>query len=179
MIFYFGTFNPVHKGHLKIGSQVSKYYNDVITYVPAYCSPWKQELNNYEHRVNMLKLCNVTVDTIEQKLKTPSYTSRTVKALIELYYFDRLKFIIGYDQLLNIYHWHDWQYLRDNCFFIVIPRNTDQNIMVHLAKLHADGFKMSILLLDNIPMSSTDVREGNLEMVMPQVKQYILDNKLY
>jgi nicotinate-nucleotide adenylyltransferase len=177
MIYYFGTFNPIHKGHLQIASEVEKYFNDIVEFIPAYDSPWKPGLkDNYNHRLEMIKLCTCHVINLESKLPTPSYTAQSVMAL-KTPGETRLKVIIGIDAFKNIKSWKKWEYLKDNCFFIIIPRcNEDYNSILDLTE---ENIKFCIFGMTPINISSTEVRKGNLDFVTPEVANYIKEHKLY
>ncbi len=56
--YFFGTFNPVHKGHVEIAKQVKELLGfDRVIFVPAYMPPHKIEgTANYIDRLNMAKL---------------------------------------------------------------------------------------------------------------------------
>ena len=178
MIFYFGTFNPIHKGHLQIAKKVEEIRRDEVIFVPAYDSPWKPNLrNNYQHRVNMLKLCNVKYLEVEKELPTPSYTYRTVDYLYEEYGI--VNFIIGYDQFFSLPQWNRADILRDLCKFIVIPREGIERVNWKLIAMKEEGYKFKVLPISLIPGSSTEVRNGNLDLVVPAVKIYIQEFNLY
>ena len=85
--YFFGTFNPIHKGHIEIARRVKelKGYERVI-FVPCYIPPHKHdELISFNHRYNMavLAIGEDNVSDIESKLKVPSYTYRTIQKLYE------------------------------------------------------------------------------------------------
>ena len=178
MIYYFGTFNPIHIGHIKIANEISQAFKQEVCFIPAYDSPWKKDLNNFKHRCKMIKLSNQICLDIEKKLPTPSYTYNTVKYLQEfgrLRGDGKLQMIIGMDAFNNIEKWHKWEYLRQNCFFMVIPRKEN----IDIQKKIEDGFNFCIYSFEDLPYSSTMVRNGNLSKVTAKVREYILENKLY
>ena len=181
MIYYFGTFNPIHKGHIQIANQIENIFDEPVCFVPAFNSPWKPNLTSFDKRVDMIKLCGQRCDTIEEikclsKIHEPTYTSETVKKIKERdRIHTRLKFIIGYDQFFNIEKWHDWEYLRDNCFFIVIPRKGEYNIDSMLDK----NFNFVIAGIKMMDISSTEIRNGNREFVPEEVENYISACSLY
>lgn len=180
MIVYGGTFNPVHNGHIQIAKHVEELYKEPVIFIPAYDSPWKPELKDtFEDRCNMLKLANVKYFIIEQELPTPSYTYQTIN---ELYDGERIKFIIGTDQFKVLYGWKHSEILKEKCEFLVIKRNLDM-----LPELCEDDkflnflkdCKFTIIPMDPIDVSSTQVRNGRLDLVPEPVKEYILKNSLY
>lgn len=186
MIFYFGTFNPIHNGHLYIANAVKQVYKDEVIFVPAYDSPWKPELKDtYMDRLNMLKLCNVLFSTIEQDLPTPSYTYQTVTELSEKY--KPIKLIVGYDQFFSLPKWKNPETLKYLCEFIVIPREIGGcwgDWKIERKTMKEQGWKSSLLEIPLQHVSSSYVRECIKENkhcsdIPPQVYEYILKQGLY
>lgn len=179
MIFYFGTFNPVHNGHIYIANLVEELYNDKVYFVPAYDSPFKPNITEFSHRYNMLVAANVRVTNIEKYLTQPSYTSQTVAAIRDLYKVGKVKFIIGYDQFLNIEKWHDYTYLKHYCYFIVIPRAGEKDVYKRLQQKVEQGFIFSVCAMPPIDTSSTQIRKGVNRQIPFSVERYIETHKLY
>ena len=83
---FFGTFDPVHKGHIEIVRHVlSKKMVDKIWFVITPKSPFKSsaKISSKEHRMKMLNIAikkydNLLVSDIEFELKPPYYTSNTL-----------------------------------------------------------------------------------------------------
>lgn len=186
MIFYFGTFNPVHNGHLYIAKVVSNIYNDDVIFVPAYDSPWKPDLKKtYYNRVNMLKLCNVAVSGIESYLHTPSYTYQTVEELSKEY--NPVKMIVGYDQFFSLPKWKNPEILQSICEFIVIPRDIGGcwgDWKSEYKKMKSEGWKAKLLEIPLQDISSSVVRKLISEKkpcpyVPDEVLDYINQRNLY
>lgn len=187
MIYYFGTFNPIHKGHLKIAKSVEKVYKDTVCFVPAYDSPWKPDLKeNFEHRCKMITLCNGLTSNIEKFLPTPSYTYQTVQKIYETEQ-QKVKMIIGYDQFFSLPKWKHPEILQSLCEFIVIPRDIDlcgADLNWEFRNMVRDGWEAKLLPMPLIPASSTDIRKSikenkkvnNLEK---PVFEYIEEHGLY
>ena len=100
--YFFGTFNPIHLGHVEIARKVKELagFSKVI-FVPSYMPPHKIEgLASYKNRLEMAKLAvgEENVSDIELHLKVPSYTYRTIEKLYEQNNNQKINFIIGYDQ---------------------------------------------------------------------------------
>ena len=85
--YYFGTFNPVHSGHIKTAKDVlSKLGFSKVVFVPAYIPCHKEVSINSFDRLNMLKLVadnDIEVSDIEFKLPKPSYSYRTVQEILK------------------------------------------------------------------------------------------------
>ena len=169
MIYYFGTFNPIHNGHVIMAHLIQKHYEHVI-FVPAYDSPWKPNLkDNYEHRCNMIELCGFECSKVEKELPTPSYTYQTINAL---YNGEKINFIIGADQFTQLEKWKNYEQVIDKCKFYVMKRDN-----ISIPKLNVE---YEILPFGQITASSTEVREKHDYILVPDVvEEYIKKNNLY
>ena len=86
---FFGTFDPIHNGHLKIVNEVQK--NGLvkkILFIVTPQSPFKvnNTITSFNHRVNMLNLAisdipNLNYSDVELNLKYPQFTSNTLRFL--------------------------------------------------------------------------------------------------
>ena len=108
--YYFGTFNPVHKGHIKTAFAVKKLFGfDKIIFVPVYSPCHKKDCSNSIDRLNMLKLIendDIKVSDIEFKLPKPSYSYRTIEELLKnKKENEKINFIIGFDAFIDIENW--------------------------------------------------------------------------
>ena len=85
--YFFGTFNPIHLGHVEIARKVKELAGfEQVIFVPAYMPPHKiDDMISFSHRFEMAKLAVgvENVSDIETKLKPPSYTYRTIEKLYE------------------------------------------------------------------------------------------------
>ena len=183
-IFYPGTFNPIHKGHLYIARRVEEIYNATVVFIPAYDSPWKPNLKDtFAHRVNMLKACNVPYLDDEKRLPTPSYTYRIVDKLYENW--KPVKLILGYDQFFSIDKWQHSQDLKEKCLFIVVPRTIGENEDEQIKNKKEQGWNLEILNIKPVDISSSEIRrrvknnEDISHLVFCTIKNYIELNCLY
>ncbi len=189
--YFFGTFNPIHLGHVEIARQVKACGFDKIIFVPAYLPPHKSTIEtlSYIHRYNMVKLAvgEENVSDIESKLKPPSYTYRTIQKLLE-YEKEKINFIIGYDQFFQIESWKEAQFLKENLNFIVIPRRFKNKQTINekaFEYFKNKGYTYKILNINFLDISSEEIRkriekqENITGLVTKEVKEYIENNGLY
>ncbi len=108
-----GTFDPPHKGHLKLSQTVLNTLNlDEIWFIPTFNPPHKKgAVATPEQRLTMLnKLLEddqrLKVSTIEYELKGKSYTYETVKRLCKEYPNTMFYFIIGGDMVEYLPKWY-------------------------------------------------------------------------
>jgi nicotinate-nucleotide adenylyltransferase len=127
---YFGSFNPIHIGHLIIGSYVANN-TDVqqVWFVVSPQNPLKKSaslLNEY-HRLHLVQLGiekdeKLKVSNIEFKLPRPSYTIDTLTYLQEKYPVHEFSVIMGSDSYQNINKWKNYEQLIKNYSFYVYLR---------------------------------------------------------
>ncbi len=190
--YFFGTFNPVHIGHIEIARRVKDLFNfEKIVFVPSYIPPHKIiDVASFVHRFEMLKLSvgEESVSDIETKLKPPSYTFQTIQKLLEEDKTEKINFIIGYDQFFQIESWKNTEFLRDNLNFIVVPRHFKNGQVMGqkaLEYLKNKGYKFETANIDFLDVSSDMVRkyvENNMEitgLVTKEVREYIEKFGLY
>lgn len=127
---YFGSFNPIHTGHLIIADFFLNYSDlQSVWFIVSPQNPLKRSaslLNEY-HRLFLVRLAtegNVKLRTsdIEFKLPRPSYTIDTLTYLEEKYPKNEFTVIIGSDSLNNIGKWKNSETLLKNYSFYVYQR---------------------------------------------------------
>lgn len=187
--YYFGTFNPVHIGHIKTAKDIiSKLGYDKVIFVPASCPCHKELTINSIDRLNMLKLIEdeyLKVSDIEFKLPKPSYSYRTIQEILKnKNEGEKVNYIIGFDAFKNIENWKNPEYLKKNVHFIVLKRTGE--LREEIEKLKDKGFDFEITdSIDTINVSSTEIRNkirAGLDfsgLVDEKVKRYIDENELY
>ncbi len=137
-----GTFNPPHIAHVEIIEYIHQQLNTQLVYViPAIAWQKKHIIAPY-HRLAMTQLTYahlnyVDVNSMEIDAQTPSYTIETLKNIKALHPETQLYFIIGYDQLLNLNTWYEWQNLHDYAHIYIVKRkNTENNIQILSQDIH-------------------------------------------
>lgn len=185
---YFGSFNPVHNGHIQIAKEVLRQAPfDEVWFVVSPQNPLKSAdvLAPDEHRLSMLKLAigstnlPIKVSDVEMSLPVPSYTYRTLEVLAERYPSHRFGLIMGSDNLAVIERWRSYEQLLRRYPIFFYPRKGDSSEA--LASRYG-AFRIDADLLD---ISSTTIRQRIAEqlpidgMVPDTVAQYIAEHKLY
>jgi len=127
---YFGSFNPIHIGHLIIANFVSEHTNvEQVWFIVSPQNPLKISsglLNEYDR----LFLVQIAIENnlrfrasdIEFKLPRPSYTIDTLTYLKEKYSQHEFIVIIGSDSLTNIHKWKNSNLLLTNFALCVYQR---------------------------------------------------------
>ncbi|MEI8073530.1 MAG: nicotinate (nicotinamide) nucleotide adenylyltransferase [Bacteroidota bacterium] len=127
---YFGSYNPIHIGHLIIGSHVANHTDmQQVWFVVSPQNPLKPSsvlLNEY-HRLHLVKLAvegddQLRASDVEFKLPRPSYTIDTLTYLQEKYPQHQFSVILGSDSFQNLPHWKNFEQLIKNYSFIIYRR---------------------------------------------------------
>ncbi|MGY0391387.1 nicotinate (nicotinamide) nucleotide adenylyltransferase [Bizionia sp. KMM 8389] len=127
---YFGTFNPIHIGHLIIANQLAEQSDlDQIWLVVTPQSPFKKKqslLDNYQ-RLEMVYRATEAYDKlqpsdIEFSLPQPNYTVNTLVHLQEKHPNHEFSLIMGEDNLKSLHKWKNYQAILDNHDIYVYPR---------------------------------------------------------
>jgi len=173
----FGSFNPIHNGHLKIAQTVVTKNIAVQTWlVVSPQNPFKnpQELENFEHRINMATLAvqnytDIKVCQIEKELPTPSYTINTIEKLKGQYPDNEFFILCGSDIVAQLNKWHRIDELKNMVEFVVYPRGDNDAPYSSVF----DG-------VDLLEISSTKLRNSLVYSELPTgVYDYIKANDLY
>jgi nicotinate-nucleotide adenylyltransferase len=127
---YFGTFNPIHVGHLIIANHMVEYTDmDEVWLVVSPQNPLKERnslLADY-HRLALTKIGvddnpKLRVSDVEFKLTKPSYTAHTLAYLGEQYPDVQFSLIMGEDNLRSLHKWKNYEHILDTHKVYVYPR---------------------------------------------------------
>ncbi len=127
---YFGTFNPIHVGHLIIANHMAEREDlDQVWLVVTPQNPFKTKQNilaDY-HRLALVKVAiddnfNLRASDIEFNLPKPSYTSDTLAYLKEKYPNHTFALIMGEDNLRTFYKWKNYDVILEKHKIYVYPR---------------------------------------------------------
>ena len=127
---FFGSFNPIHHGHLMVASFIANHTDlQQVWLVVSPQNPHKTQsslLNEYD-RLHLAQLAieddaQIKVSDIEFKLPKPSYTIDTLTYLQEKYPQHQFYVIMGSDSFQNLPKWKNFEALIKNYQFIVYRR---------------------------------------------------------
>lgn len=180
---YVGSFNPVHKGHIKVVKKVLKEYVDKVLIVPT-LSYWdKNNLISITDRINMLKLYeteNILIDTKNNKCK---FTYQVLRNIKHEYEDSKIYLIIGDDLLEYFDKWKNVDEILSNYNLIVIMRN---NIDASVYQKYKNYNLIVTSKISENEISSTIVRsmvsnnnDEVLKCIDSKVYDYIKRNNLY
>lgn len=185
---YFGSFNPIHHGHLLIANYILENTKlDQVWFVVSPQNPLKPSgslLNEY-HRLYLVQLAvegenRLKASDIEFKLPKPSYTADTLAYLQEKYPAHKFSLIMGSDSFQNISKWKNYSFILQNYPVYIYKRTLHETLPVY------PGTKEIIVLTAPLlPISATDIRKKIKEgksiryLVPDNVREEIEKNGYY
>ncbi|WP_336067703.1 nicotinate (nicotinamide) nucleotide adenylyltransferase [Mesoflavibacter sp. CH_XMU1404-2] len=174
---YFGSFNPIHVGHLIIANQLVENSDlDQIWFVVTPHNPFKKKstlLDNYQ-RLEMVYLATKDYDTlkesdIEFNLPQPNYTVNTLVHLTEKYPKHEFALIMGEDNLKSFHKWKNYQTILEYHSIYVYPRisegkvDTQFNNHPKITRVDAPIIELSSTLIRNA------IKDGkNVKPLLPE-----------
>lgn len=127
---YFGSFNPIHIGHLIIANHIQQFSAlDQVWFVVSPQNPFKKKstLANDHERLHLINLAiedypNLRVSNVEFSMPKPSYTIDTLVVLKENFPDVEFFLIMGMDNLKNFHKWKNHEQILKQCSVLVYPR---------------------------------------------------------
>jgi nicotinate-nucleotide adenylyltransferase len=183
---YFGSFNPVHVGHLIIASHIANTVNlGQVWFVISPQNPLKTGSNllNKYHRKYLIDIAiegenKLRTSSIEFSLPIPAYTIDTLTYLQEKHPEHSFSVIIGSDSLQNLHKWKNYEKLINEYKILVYERPG-----IEIQKDYGENItRLKVPLLD---ISSTRIREmikagKSIKFLVPDVvKEEIERNHYY
>jgi len=183
---YFGSFNPIHIGHLIIANHILNTTTvKKIWFVVSPQNPFKLSaslLNEFDR----LHLVQKAIDgddrlraiDIEFSLPKPSYTANTLAYLQEKYPGDAFQIIIGSDSFRNLSSWKNAQFIINNYKLIVYKRpgfDVVNTINANIEIMDAPLLQISATYIRELIRERKSIRY----LVPPAVEEEIIGNRYY
>ncbi len=151
---YFGSFNPVHNGHLIIANHIlNSGIAKEVWFVISPQNPFKNSstLLNQNHRLSLVKIAideesNLKASNIEFQLPKPSYTITTLTYLQEKYPTQQFAIIMGSDGFQNIHKWKNSEAILKDYQIIIYKRpgfDVETNYPANITVLEAPLLEIS------------------------------------
>jgi nicotinate-nucleotide adenylyltransferase len=186
---FFGTFNPIHVGHLTIANHIAEYSDlDQVWFVVTPQSPFKVKTSILDNRQRFEMVYRATKDylnlrpcDIEFNLPQPNYTIDTLTYLKEKYPDYEFSLIMGEDNLKSFHKWKNYELILKDHHIYVYPRRSEKPIETQFDQ-HKHIHKVDAPLME---LSSTFIRrsikEGkNVRPMLPeQVWEYLDEMNFY
>ena len=185
---FFGTFDPIHNGHLKIAKYITEEkLADKVWLVVTPENPIKvgSKISSFNHRFNMAKIATENYDNIipsdlEVNLKKPNYTIDTLEYTSNKLKDIEFSLIIGEDNYKIFDTWKDYKKIINKYKIFIYPRKGTLNENLHIINentMYIGG--------PRIDLSSTNIRKivsnnsDPKDLISNKVMEYINSNKLY
>ncbi len=185
---FFGSFNPIHIGHLIIANTMANQTDlDQVWFIISPLNPFKSS-KSLLHEFDRLDMVECAIEDnfclrasdVEFNMPKPSYTIDTLTYLSEKHPSHTFRLIIGEDNLRNFHKWKNYSSILELYGLDVYPRpGVHSNDEI---KNHPNVRMVQAPLLD---ISATYIREAIRSgrsikyIVHDKVEQYINDKKLY
>ncbi len=186
---FFGTFNPIHIGHLIIANHLAENSDlDAVWFVITPHSPFKKKktlLDNH-HRLEMVRIAvedypKLEASNIEFGLPQPNYTVHTLAYLGEKYPKHEFALIMGSDNLQGFHKWKNYEFILENYQLFVYPRLTQTPVKTPFDNLPQVHFVQAPI----IEISATAIRQAvkdkkDIRPLLPQgVWKYLDEMNFY
>ena len=186
---YFGTFNPIHVGHLIIANHLAEYSDlDEIWMVVTPHNPLKKKstlLENH-HRFELVYRATenypkIKPSDIEFKLPQPNYTVHTLAHIADVHPDKEFCLIMGEDNLKGFHKWKNYQTILEHHHIYVYPRISDGEVETEFTN-HPKIHKVDAPV---VQISSTMIRKAiklkkNVQpLLTKEVWQYIDEMNFY
>lgn len=184
---YFGSFNPIHIGHLIIANHIIEHNSEIdkIWFVVSPHNPLKDShtlLNEYD-RLHLVELAiqdnkKFRASNVEFHLPKPSYTIDTLTYLSEKFPLEKFTIIMGSDSFQNIHRWKNYEQLLQQYAILVYKRPNFEVKETH-------GARLTIMDAPMLDISATFIRkmikEGkSVQYIVPDaVREYIKESNYY
>lgn len=180
---FFGSFNPIHVGHLVIANHIAHSgVVDEVWFVVSPQNPFKKKktlLEDY-HRLALVNEAiednsKLKASDIEFTMPQPSYTADTLAFLMDKYPDNEFSLIMGEDNIKSFHKWKNYEVILKNHVILVYPRvgvddalKAEKKVLTH----------KNVHILENIP-----VMDISASYIRGQIKEgktvaYLLTDKV-
>lgn len=180
-----GSFDPIHLGHMSIVKEAIKEYDlDQFYFIPTGINPWKDQQNaSDEDRVKMIEIAIkkmehqrfIGIEKYEiEHNDEKNYTIKTLEYLTQKNPDNKYYYFMGMDQAELFHKWKHAKKISQLVQLVCFDRGGYSTESKNIAKYHF--MKMAH---QPITASSSEIREGHLELLDTDVLKYISQNGLY
>ena len=186
---FFGSFNPIHVGHLIIGNHMAEFSDlEEVWFIVTPHNPHKKKktLLDDVHRLAMVRIAiedfpNLKASNIEFELPQPNFTVNTLVILEEKYPTIDFCLIMGEDNLKSFHKWKNFELILDRHSIYIYPRITNKNDETTFS----NDSKITEVAAPVVEISSSFIRKGikankNIRPLLPQkVWEYLDEMNFY
>ena len=186
---FFGSFNPIHVGHLIIGNHMAEFSDlEEVWFIVTPHNPHKKKktLLDDVHRLAMVRIAiedfpNLKASNIEFDLPQPNFTVNTLVILEEKYPTIDFCLIMGEDNLKSFHKWKNFELILDRHSIYIYPRIKDKDDETTFSN-HS---KITEVAAPIVEISSSFIRKGikqnkNMRPLLPhKVWEYLDEMNFY
>lgn len=186
---FFGTFNPIHVGHLIIGNHIVEFSDlNQVWFVVTPQSPFKTKASMLDNRQRFEMVYRATKDylnlkpsDIEFNMPQPNYTINTLAYIKEKYPDHEFALIMGEDNLKSFHKWKNYELILNDHHIYVYPRHSIEPIQTkfdnhnHIHKVDAPIIELSSTFIRNSRKEGKNVRP----MLPEHVWEYLDEMNFY
>ena len=185
---FFGSFNPIHTGHLIIANfMVTHTALDQVWFVVSPQNPLKpkDELADDHDRLEMVRKAVADnpyfkASDIEFHLSRPSYTVATLQHLTEGESGHDFAIIMGGDSLREIHRWKDFRTILDTFPIYVYDRPFRDNSSEHFSHPNVTIMRAPLLYISATYIRSKIGEGKSVRYLVPNsVLEYLMENDIY
>tara|TARA_R110002049_G_scaffold114927_1_gene266637 strand:- start:51660 stop:52238 length:579 start_codon:yes stop_codon:yes gene_type:complete len=186
---FFGSFNPIHVGHLIIANYIAEHSDlEQIWFVVTPHNPFKKKITLLDNYQRLEMVYRATKDytklkpsSIEFNLPQPNYTINTLVYLEEKHPEHEFALIMGEDNLKGFHKWKNHELILENHHIYVYPRVSDCHVETQFDRHQ----KIHFIDAPIMELSSTYIRNAikdgkNIQPMLPQhVWEYLDEMNFY
>jgi nicotinate-nucleotide adenylyltransferase len=186
---FFGTFNPIHIGHLVIANHMAEYSDlDQIWFVVTPQSPFKVKSSLLDNQQRLEMVYRATKDypklrpsDIEFGLPQPNYTINTLVYLQEKFPEHQFALIMGEDNLKSFHKWKNYELILEVYDIYVYPRISEGQVETQFNKHKKVHFVNAPIMELSSTFIRNSIKKGkNIRPMLPEhVWEYLDEMNFY
>ena len=172
IILFYGSFDPIHNGHVKIASEALKLIKGDKLYFGLNKNSNSKNLAPFLKRKKMVELAikgKSKFDIIDIKFDYKKLDETYDKLLDFCNDGNDYYILVGQDQINNLTKWYRFDVIKEKFKFIIASRSNEAITNSNYIYLNNKTYNIS----------SSYIKEGHYTNIHPEVKKYIIENNIY
>lgn len=187
---FYGTFNPVHNGHIEMAKYVKEVLKlDEVLLIPLRDIPHKSEVASVTDRLAMCRLATQGTGLSTYDISTADikgYDLAMIDVVSNAYPADEIYYIVGSDVFENMPIWQGIEHLLQTVTVVVVMRHDAEQVKLLQAQQQLEAMGGHVIRCEHeiLPISSSQIRKGICHAddsldIASKVLDYILEHNLY